>query len=203
MLREAPSTYAAGDIQDATTLARRIICNYGMAATEVGLPTFTYKTQFAGGRSLWQRLSAGAALLDNAEAVEPQWDRKAGGLQLQVTENAVDAVIAAAHEQNVQLLEQYRDAVVAVQQRLLEKDNVYGSEIEARALAARRATPRLGTRERHSRIADSLVSLCCCRRRFSTRTRRRPQRFRRARRSGWGFVGNRTTRGVRAVCKSG
>lgn len=133
VLREPPSSYAVGDIQDATTLARRLICNYGMAANEAGLPTFTYKTQFAGGQSLWQRLSAGAALLDNAQGAAPQWDRKAGGRQLQETEAAVDAILRAAHEQNVQLLTRHRAAVAAVQQRLLDKDNVYGTEIEARA----------------------------------------------------------------------
>lgn len=137
VLRESPSSYSASDIQDASALARRLICSYGMAAPEAGLPTFAYRTQFAGGQSLWQRLSAGAALLDNAASVAPQWDRKPGGRQLELTENAVDAVLAAAHEQNVLLLAQHRAAAAAVQARLLENDNVSGAEIEARCCRRR------------------------------------------------------------------
>lgn len=133
MLLLAPaSSYGAGDVQDASTLARRLVCNYGMAAAEAGLPTFAYKTQFAGGQSLWQRLSAGAALLDGSAAAAPAWDRIPGPAQLQAAERAVDSIIKAAHEANVQLLQSHRGAATAVQVKLLASDTVSGKEIEVR-----------------------------------------------------------------------
>jgi len=106
------TTGAASDLVQATKLARKMVCEYGMSE-DLGPMTFGKKQEliFLGREIAEQR--------DYSEAVAQEIDREVRGF------------IDEAHSRAREILTTYRDKLIALAQRLIEKETLEGAELEA------------------------------------------------------------------------
>jgi cell division protease FtsH len=106
------TTGAASDLVQATRLARKMVCEYGMSE-DLGPMTFGQKQElvFLGREIAEQR--------DYSEAVAQEIDREVRGF--------IDEAYSRAKE----ILTTYRDKLVALAQRLIEEETLEGPELEA------------------------------------------------------------------------
>jgi len=106
------TTGAASDLVQATKLARKMVCEYGMSE-DLGPMTFGKKQEliFLGREIAEQR--------DYSEAVAQEIDREVRGL------------IDEAHSRAREILTTYRDKLIALAQRLIEDETLEGAELEA------------------------------------------------------------------------
>ena len=106
------TTGAASDLVQATRLARKMVCEYGMSE-DLGPMTFGQKQElvFLGREIAEQR--------DYGEAVAQEIDRE------------VRRFIEEAHSRAKEILTTYRDKLVALAQRLIEDETLEGPELEA------------------------------------------------------------------------
>ncbi len=106
------TTGAASDLVQATKLARKMVCEYGMSE-DLGPMTFGKKQEliFLGREIAEQR--------DYSEAVAQEIDREVRGF------------IDEAHSRAREILTTYRDKLIALAQRLIEDETLEGAELEA------------------------------------------------------------------------
>jgi cell division protease FtsH len=106
------TTGAASDLVQATKLARRMVCEYGMSEN-LGPMTFGQKQElvFLGREISEQR--------DYGEAVAQEIDRE------------VRRFIDEAHSRAKEILTTYRDKLIALAQRLIEDETLEGPELQA------------------------------------------------------------------------
>ena len=106
------TTGAASDLVQATKLARKMVCEYGMSET-LGPMTFGKKQElvFLGREIAEQR--------DYSEAVAQEIDREVRGF--------IDEAYSRAKE----ILSTYRDKLIALAQRLIEEETLDRAELEA------------------------------------------------------------------------
>ena len=106
------TTGAASDLVQATRLARKMVCEYGMSE-DLGPMTFGKKQEliFLGREIAEQR--------DYSEAVAQEIDREVRGF------------IDEAHSRAREILTTYRDKLIALAQRLIEDETLEGAELEA------------------------------------------------------------------------
>ena len=106
------TTGAASDLVQATKLARKMVCEYGMSEN-LGPMTFGQKQEliFLGREISEQR--------DYSEAVAQEIDREVRGF------------IDEAHSRAREILTTYRDKLIALAQRLIEDETLEGAELEA------------------------------------------------------------------------
>ena len=106
------TTGAASDLVQATKLARKMVCEYGMSEN-LGPMTFGRKQElvFLGREISEQR--------DYGEAVAQEIDRE------------VRHFIDEAHSRAKEILTTYRDKLVALAQRLIEEETLEGPELQA------------------------------------------------------------------------
>jgi cell division protease FtsH len=106
------TTGAASDLEQATKLARKMVCEYGMSEN-LGPMTFGQKQElvFLGREIAEQR--------DYSEAVAQEIDRE------------VRQLIDEAYSRAKEILTTYRDKLVALAQRLIEEETLEGAELEA------------------------------------------------------------------------
>ncbi len=106
------TTGAASDLEQATKLARKMVCEYGMSEN-LGPMTFGQKQEliFLGREITEQR--------DYSEAVAQEIDRE------------VRQFIDEAHSRAEEVLTTYRDKLVTLAQHLIEKETIEGPELEA------------------------------------------------------------------------
>jgi cell division protease FtsH len=106
------TTGAASDLMQATKLARKMVCEYGMSEN-LGPMTFGQKQElvFLGREISEQR--------DYGEQVAQEIDREVRGF--------IDEAYSRAKE----ILTTYRDRLIVVAQRLVEDETLEGSELEA------------------------------------------------------------------------
>jgi cell division protease FtsH len=106
------TTGAASDLEQATRLARKMVCEYGMSEN-LGPMTFGQKQElvFLGREIAEQR--------DYSEAVAQEIDREVRGF--------IDEAYSRARE----VLTTYRDKLVTLAQRLIEQETLEGAELEA------------------------------------------------------------------------
>ncbi len=106
------TTGAANDLVQATKLARKMVCEYGMSEN-LGPMTFGQKQEliFLGREIAEQR--------DYSEAVAQEIDRE------------VRRFIDEAYSQAKEILTTYRDKLIALAQRLIEDETLEGAELEA------------------------------------------------------------------------
>jgi cell division protease FtsH len=106
------TTGAASDLEQATKLARKMVCEYGMSE-DLGPMTFGQKQElvFLGREIAEQR--------DYSEAVAQEIDRE------------VRKFIDEAHNRAREILTTYRDKLVALAQRLIEEETLEEAELEA------------------------------------------------------------------------
>lgn len=106
------TTGAASDLMQATKLARKMVCEYGMSE-DLGPMTFGQKQELVFlGREIAERR-------DYSEAVAQEIDRE------------VRRFIDEAHSRAKEILAAYRDKLVALAQRLIEDETLEGPELEA------------------------------------------------------------------------
>ncbi len=106
------TTGAASDLMQATKLARKMVCEFGMSE-KLGPMTFGQKQElvFLGREISEQR--------DYSEAVAQEIDRE------------VRRFIDEAHSRAKEILTTYRDKLIALAQRLIEQETLEGAELEA------------------------------------------------------------------------
>jgi cell division protease FtsH len=106
------TTGAASDLMQATKLARKMVCEYGMSEN-LGPMTFGQKQElvFLGREIAEQR--------DYSEAVAQEIDRE------------VRSFIDEAYSRAKEILTTYRDKLIALAQRLIEQETIEGPELEA------------------------------------------------------------------------
>ncbi len=106
------TTGAASDLVQATKLARKMVCEYGMSEN-LGPMTFGQKQEliFLGREISEQR--------DYSEAVAQEIDREVRGF------------IDEAHSRAREILTTYRDRLIALAQHLIEEETLEGAELEA------------------------------------------------------------------------
>lgn len=106
------TTGAANDLEQATKLARKMVCEYGMSEN-LGPMTFGQKQElvFLGREIAEQR--------DYSEAVAQEIDRE------------VRRFIDEAYNRAKEILTTYRDKLTALAQRLVEEETLEGPELEA------------------------------------------------------------------------
>jgi cell division protease FtsH len=106
------TTGAASDLEQVTKLARKMVCEYGMSE-ELGPMTFGKKQElvFLGREISEQR--------DYSEAMAQEIDRE------------VRRFIDEAHSRAREILTTYRDKLIALAQRLIEKETLEGAELQA------------------------------------------------------------------------
>jgi cell division protease FtsH len=106
------TTGAASDLVQATRLARKMVCEYGMSEN-LGPMTFGQKQElvFLGREIAEQR--------DYSEAVAQEIDRE------------VRRFIDEAYSRAKEVLTTYRDKLIALAQRLIEDETLEGAELEA------------------------------------------------------------------------
>ncbi len=106
------TTGAATDLTQATKLARKMVCEYGMSE-KLGPMTFGQKQElvFLGREISEQR--------DYSESVAQEIDREVRGF--------IDEAYSRAKE----VLTTYRDKLIALAQRLIEEETIEGPELEA------------------------------------------------------------------------
>ncbi len=106
------TTGAASDLVQATKLARKMVCEYGMSE-DLGPMTFGKKQEliFLGREIAEQR--------DYSEAVAQEIDREVRGF------------IDEAHSRAREILTTYRDKLIALAQRLIEDETLEGAELKA------------------------------------------------------------------------
>jgi cell division protease FtsH len=106
------TTGAASDLVQATRLARKMVCEYGMSES-LGPMTFGQKQElvFLGREIAEQR--------DYSEAVAQEIDQEVRGF--------IDEAYSRAKE----ILTTYRDKLIALAQRLIEQETLEGPELEA------------------------------------------------------------------------
>jgi cell division protease FtsH len=106
------TTGAASDLVQATKLARKMVCEYGMSEN-LGPMTFGQKQElvFLGREIAEQR--------DYSEAVAQEIDREVRGF--------IDEAYSRAKE----ILTTYRDKLIVLAQRLIEEETLEGPELEA------------------------------------------------------------------------
>jgi cell division protease FtsH len=106
------TTGAANDLGQATRLARKMVCEFGMSE-ELGPMTFGQKQELIFlGREIAERR-------DYGEAVAQEIDRE------------VRRFIEEAHSRAKEILTTYRDKLIALAQRLIEDETLEGPELEA------------------------------------------------------------------------
>jgi ATP-dependent metalloprotease FtsH len=133
------STLGAPDLQDAATLARRLVGDYGLAAHpgEAGLTTFVWDARFVG--IMPARLAADVTTAPPRPVGAPA-PRPPSAPQLARAEAAVEALLRAAHADNVALLRARLGALTALADALLARETVSGAEVDA-ILAAHPPAP--------------------------------------------------------------
>jgi cell division protease FtsH len=106
------TTGAASDLMQATKLARKMVCEFGMSE-KLGPMTFGQKQElvFLGREISEQR--------DYSEAVAQEIDREVRGF--------IDEAYSRAKE----VLTTYRDKLIALAQRLIEQETLEGADLEA------------------------------------------------------------------------
>jgi cell division protease FtsH len=106
------TTGAASDLVQATRLARKMVCEYGMSE-KLGPMTFGQKQElvFLGREIAEQR--------DYSEAVAQEIDRE------------VRRFIDEAYSRAKEILTTYRDKLIALAQRLIEEETLEGAKLEA------------------------------------------------------------------------
>jgi len=106
------TTGAASDLMQATKLARKMVCEFGMSE-KLGPMTFGQKQElvFLGREISEQR--------DYSEAVAQEIDRE------------VRRFIDEAHSRAKEILTTYRDKLIALAQRLIEQETLEGADLEA------------------------------------------------------------------------
>ncbi len=106
------TTGAANDLMQATKLARKMVCEYGMSEN-LGPMTFGQKQElvFLGREIAEQR--------DYGESVAQEIDQEVRGF--------IDEAYSRAKE----ILTTYRDKLIALAQRLIEEESLDGAELEA------------------------------------------------------------------------
>ncbi len=106
------TTGAASDLMEATRLARRMVCEFGMSEN-LGPMTFGQKQELVFlGREISERR-------DYGEAVAQEIDRE------------VRRFIEEAHSRAKEILTTYRDKLIALAQRLIEEETLDGAELQA------------------------------------------------------------------------
>jgi cell division protease FtsH len=128
------STGARNDIEQATELARAMVCDYGMS--RLGPLSFGRKEeQIFLGREIAQHR-------DYSEATAIEIDR------------AVRELVENAYQRAERMIEEHAAALEAIAQRLLEKETIDGTEIKAiiEGDAAASATPELTAEEGHQEV---------------------------------------------------
>ena len=106
------TTGAASDLMQATKLARKMVCEYGMSEN-LGPMTFGQKEELVFlGREISERR-------DYSEAVAEKIDQEVRGF------------IDEAHSRAKEVLATYRDKLIALAQRLIEAETLEGPELEA------------------------------------------------------------------------
>ena len=122
LLSDAPgmgaSTLSAEDLQDASTLARRAVADYGLAGS---LTTFAWPTAFAGVMP--------SRLASDGRAIRNPAGHPASGPQLARGEQAVRSLLDDAWQANLALLAARRAALDALAEALLERETLSGAEV--------------------------------------------------------------------------
>jgi len=126
------STHAMMDMQDATTLARRIVTTFGLA-DDLSITTFDDLPPTAGMGSvynMWKKFSGAVEGVDSAQSMDGRKRVQPPGEPLNIAHHASNGLIRGAYAANLELLGRNKAALVAAVELILQKENMTGEELQ-------------------------------------------------------------------------
>jgi len=127
-----PSTHSMTDMQDATTLARRVVTTFGLDE-KLSITTFEDLPPTAGMGAvynMWKKFSGAVEGVDaSMKGTDSRRRMQPSGAALNAAHRTSDNLVRAAYQANLDLLNQYKVALEAATDRVLEKQQIEGEEL--------------------------------------------------------------------------